>query len=118
MARHNARGKKGELLAASYLKELGFIILHVNWRHSHYEIDIIAAHDERLHIVEVKTRYTTTFGYPEEGVSKKKFKNLMNGVEEFLFQHPEWKNIQYDILSITCLKNKPVEFYLIEDVYL
>ena len=118
MARHNLNGKQGERLAAKYLQQNGYVILNVNWRYSHYEIDIIATKGDVLHFIEVKTRHTNTFGHPEESVTKKKFKSLMNGAEEFLFQYPQWKKVQYDVLSITSLKDQPVEFFLIEDVYL
>lgn len=117
MARHNETGKKGELLAAAWLKGHGYEILHVNWRHSHYEIDIIASQHGTLHFIEVKTRNNTMFGHPEESVSKKKFTRVMNAAEEFLFKYPAWKTVQYDVLSITKLRNQPVEYFLIEDVY-
>ena len=117
MAWHNDIGRKGELLAVAWLKEHEYTVLHVNWRHSHYEIDIVATHNNTLHFIEVKTRNSTTFGFPEESVSKKKFNSLMNAAEEYLFQHPEWKRVQYDILSITNLKDQPVEYFLVEDVH-
>jgi putative endonuclease len=117
MARHNETGKQGELLAATWLKEHNYEVLYVNWRHSHYEIDIIASRNGILHFIEVKTRSSIAFGYPEEDVSKKKLGSLMNAGEEFLIQNPDWKRIQYDVLSITQLKNQPLEYFLIEDVY-
>ena len=117
MARHNETGKKGELQAATWLKEQNYDVLYVNWRHSHYEIDIIASRNNVLHFIEVKTRNSIAFGHPEESVSKKKFSSMMNAAEEFLVQHSEWKRIQYDVLSITKLKDKPVEYFFIEDVY-
>jgi putative endonuclease len=43
--------------------------------------------------------------------------NLINASEEFLFLHPEWKKIQFDILSISIPKDKPTEYFFIEDVY-
>lgn len=117
MAGHNETGKTGELLAAAWLKENQYNILYVNWRYSHYEIDIIASRNDILHFIEVKTRSSIAFGYPEESVSKKKFGSLMNAAEEFLAKYPEWTRIQYDVLSITKLKDQPVEYFLIEDVY-
>jgi putative endonuclease len=117
MARHNETGKKGELQAATWLKEQNYDVLYVNWRHSHYEIDIIASRYNVLHFIEVKTRNSIAFGYPEEDVSKKKLDSLMNAAEEFLIQNPGWKRIQYDVLSITKRKDHPLEFFLIEDVY-
>ena len=78
MASHNELGKEGEELAAKWLSENGYSILHTNWRHSHYEIDIVATKGKFLHFVEVKARKASPFGYPEDSVTKKKFKNLCN----------------------------------------
>jgi putative endonuclease len=118
MAEHNLTGNAGEALAAVYLSEKGYRILHRNWRHSRWEVDIIAEKDSILHFVEVKTRRTKKFGHPEENVDKKKIQNLINAAEEYLYQYPQWKRIQFNILSITILKNEPAEYFLIEDVYL
>jgi len=118
MASHNQTGFTGEAMAAMHLKEKGFVILEQNWRHSHWEVDIIASKDGILHFIEVKTRRTKKFGHPEESVGKKKIQNLINAAEEYLYQFPLWKRIQFDILSITILKNEPIEYFLIEDVYL
>ena len=118
MAQHNLTGNKGEGLAAKYLSENGYTILHQNWRHSHWEVDIIASKDGILHFIEVKTRKTKKFGHPEESVSKKKIQNLINAAEEYLYLYPQWQRVQFDILSITILKDEPVEYFLIEDVYL
>jgi len=118
MATHNETGKKGEALAVDWLKLVGFTIMHQNWRHSHYEIDIIAIKENILHFIEVKTRRSHRFGFPEESVSKKKMHHLMQAAEEFMYQQPGWKRIQYDILSIILLNKKEPEYFLIEDVYL
>jgi putative endonuclease len=118
MAHHNNTGLLGEKMAVEYLLEKGFAILHQNWRHSHWEVDVIASLKNKLHFIEVKTRRTQKFGYPENDVSKKKIENLINASEEYLFINPQWKLIQFDVLSITILKNKPVEFFFIEDVYI
>jgi putative endonuclease len=118
MAQHNLTGNTGEALAAVYLTGNGYNILHQNWRHSRWEVDIIAEKETILHFVEVKTRKTGTFGYPEESVDKKKMQNLINAAEEYLYRYPQWKRVQFDILSIIIIKEKPVEYFLIEDVYL
>ena len=56
MARHMKTGELGEKLAVAFFLKKGFIILHKNWRHSHWEVDIIASHIDVLHFIEVKTR--------------------------------------------------------------
>ena len=118
MAKHLHTGKAGEQLAATYFEENGYVILHKNWRHAHWEVDIIAAQNKVLHFVEVKTRRTKNYGQPEDKVGKKKIQNLINAAEEYLYQYPQWKRIQFDILSITITDNAPPEYFLIEDVYL
>ena len=118
MAQHIESGKLGEQLAEDYLRNQGFDILHRNWRHSRYEIDIIAIKNEVVHFVEVKLRSSKNYGMPEEHVSKKKFKFLTQAADEFLYQHPAYKHIQFDILSINTLPRADTEFFFIEDVFL
>ena len=118
MSRHNELGKYGEQLARAYLTQRGYAILHVNWKYSWYEIDIIASAGKVLHFVEVKTRSNNRFGFPEESVGKKKMQKLMKAAEQYLYLHPAWKLVQYDILSVSIRKEQPPDFFLIEDVYL
>lgn len=118
MAQHNNTGSLGEALAATYLQQNGYTLLHQNWRHGHWEVDIIASRNYILHFIEVKTRRTKKFGHPEESVSKKKIQNLINASAEYLHLHTQWQRIQFNVLAITILKNEPPEYFLIEDVYL
>jgi putative endonuclease len=67
--------------------------------------------------VEVKSRSTKNYGLPEDSVTRKKFNNLLQAADEFLFQHPEYRHVQYDILSISTAQGKAPEYFLIEDVY-
>jgi putative endonuclease len=69
-------GKQGEQLAATYRLNMGYTLLELNWRHHHWELDIIAANANTLHFVEVKTRTSLLFGYPEEHISRKKMRHL------------------------------------------
>jgi putative endonuclease len=118
MSTHNNTGKQGEELAVHYFMQKGFEILHQNWRHKNWEVDIIASKDGILHFIEVKTRTTLKFGYPEENVDIKKVKYLISASEEFLYLHPRWQRIQFNVLSINIMAGKEVEYFLIEDVYL
>jgi putative endonuclease len=117
MAKHIAIGKKGEALAVAFFKQKGYTILETNWRHSHYELDIIASYAGVLHIIEVKTRTSTKFGHPDESVTPQKFNKILEAAEAYLFLHTHWKRVQYDVLSILLHKEEP-EYFLIEDFYL
>jgi putative endonuclease len=118
LTNHIDTGKQGEHLAVQYLTEKAFAVIHTNWRHARYEIDIIASHKGVLHFIEVKTRRSGKFGFPEESVTDKKLQNLINAAEAFLTAYPEWKRVQFDVLSITLTGNKAADYFFIEDVYL
>ena len=111
-------GKKGEQLGNAYLLKEGYIILEINWRYSRWEVDIIATKNNILHFIEIKTRRSKKYGMPEEKVNTKKIQYLINAAEEYLYLNPQWKRIQFDILSINLGENETAEYFFIEDVYL
>lgn len=105
MAKHNQTGFWGEQHAANFLKQLGYQILEQNWKYGKAEIDIIAMppDNERQIIVfvEVKTRKSNTFGFPEQSISKKKQQLLTNAASAYCEQM-QWKNdVRFDIIAIT-----------------
>ena len=118
MAKHLHTGKKGEQLGNQYLLKEGYNILEINWRHSHWEVDIIAAKNNTLHFIEIKTRTSSIYGKPEESINRNKMDNLLNAADEYQYLNPQWKFIQFDVLAITLPYYGAAEFYLIEDVYL
>ena len=118
MAKHIHTGKLGEQLGTGYLITLGYRIVEKNWRHSRFEVDVIAEKDSMIHFIEIKTRRSKKIGLPEEKVGSKKIQNLINAAEQYLYLHPQWKRIQFDILSIFIENNDAVDFFLIEDVFL
>jgi putative endonuclease len=118
MASHLEIGKEGEKLAEVYLSERGYTMLHRNWRYGRYELDLIATKNEKLHFIEVKFRSYNHFGSPEDAVTKKKVKSLMQAIEQFLFLYPQYDDFRLDVLSITQRSPDNVEYFLIEDVTL
>src|SRR5579872_3255898 len=118
MMPHIRTGEKGEKLAADWLTANGFQILHRNWRHGRYEMDLIAGKEDTIHIVEVKCRRSNAYGPPELRVDRKKIGHLLRGAQGWLFNHPGHTHIQYDVLAITIRKGVPPDIFLFEDVYL
>jgi putative endonuclease len=100
MPHRQAIGRKGEDLAAVFLAEKGFRILARNWRCRAGEIDLIAEKDGRVHFVEVKTRQTRTYGYPEEAVTQKKLQHFAHAVEFWLRGVAPSVPFQLDVLAI------------------
>ena len=111
-------GNLGEDIAAEYLQRQGYIIEARNWRTNHFEIDIIASKEQLLHFIEVKTRYSLRFGYPEASISYKKMCHLKKAAAIYQYQHSRWKYIQFDAISITLETGKVKELILIEDMFL
>ena len=120
MARHNDLGKWGEALAAGWLSENGFRILHKNWRHGRGEVDIIARLREAYHFIEVKCSRKNRYGYPEQRVSKTKLRSMMRVAAHWLYQNgiPCEIKVQYDVLAIRLTKGEIPEYVLFEDVSL
>ena len=92
-------GEFGEDLAVEYLESKGFDIIERNWRYGHWELDVIAREGTTTVFVEVKTRKSTKYGLPEEGLTKKKLKTIIAAGAEYLQQNPNW-DIRYDCVSI------------------
>jgi len=117
MTEHLEKGKDGEKMACRYLEKRDFIVHCCNWRSGSYEIDIIATKNDVIHFIEVKTRYSLEFGYPEEAVTKRKFNYLKKGAAAFLSRFKEVKKIQFDVLSILIIAGK-TEYTFFDDVYM
>jgi len=114
---HKDTGFFGENMATDYLLLNGFDILFRNWRFKHLEIDIIASKNGMLHIVEVKTRSSIAFGYPEQSIQSPKMQFLKNAGAIFQYQHPQWKYLQFDVVSIFLNTHNEWDLLFIQDVY-
>ncbi|RYZ34004.1 MAG: YraN family protein, partial [Sphingobacteriales bacterium] len=113
---HIETGKIGEELAAGYILQLGFQIMERNWRYRRCEIDIVASAGNILHFIEVKTRSSVVYGYPEESVSDKKIGMILKGAAVYCYQHPGWSTVQYDVLSVLIEAGKDPEYFFIQDI--
>ena len=113
---HIQTGKQGEDAAAAYITSLGYNLIIRNWRYRRCEVDAIASKGKVLHFFEVKTR-SSNYILPEESVSSKKLRKLKEAAEAYLYQYPEWKMIQFNILSIIIRPDAAIDFFLIEDVF-
>jgi putative endonuclease len=104
MAEHNELGKTGEQLAAEYLKTKGFEVLETNWRFKQYELDLIVKMPNRdtIVFVEVKTRQTNYFGYPETFVTKAKQKLIAKAAALYLDENGlNDAPVRFDVVAVT-----------------
>lgn len=118
MAQSHDIGKKGETLAAAYLKTKGYTILETNWRTGRLEIDIIARKANVLIIVEVKTRSTNAFGEPELFVKKIKQRMLARAAARYLATNSLDLEIRFDILAVILGSSGPQIRYIEDAFYL
>ncbi len=80
-------GSRGERLAQEHLGNAGYQIVETNYRCQWGEVDIIARDDDFLVFVEVRTRRGTSFGTPEESITKEKAQRLIATAETYLDEH-------------------------------
>lgn len=93
-------GNQGEQIAAEYLVKNGYNILHKNWRYKKLEIDIIARDKDELVIVEVKTRKNEDFEGPNDVVTKKKQKYLIEAAGAYIEEFDIDRETRFDIIHI------------------
>jgi putative endonuclease len=80
-------GQLGEKLACDFLRKQGYKIIDQNYRTRGGEIDVIAKEGEMVVFVEVKTRISAEFGYPEEAIDARKQHKLAMTAEAYLAAH-------------------------------
>lgn len=102
----NARQKLaswGEEYAAVYLQERGYQVVERNARTPYGEIDLVVMSTARVEqtagdrlegwrvivFVEVKTRSSTTYGYPEQAITRSKRAHMLAAAQAYLQAHPE-----------------------------
>src|ERR1700722_19946227 len=84
---HLTLGRKGEKMAADYLRRNGFRVLYKNFRSRRGgEIDLVCRdrREKTLVFVEVKTRTTDAFGPPHAGITRAQEDRIIRGAKEWL----------------------------------
>lgn len=110
-------GDRGEDMAVAYFLAHGFRLVARNWRCRSGEIDLVMAHGERLHFIEIKTRRTGDYGHPEEAITPQKVEHLRRAIETYLqATSAQPRAYQADALAITLKPGEKPEFHYIEDI--
>ena len=94
-------GKLGEEMAAAHLTEKGYRILERNYRCPLGEVDLVARDGETLVFVEVKSRSSLAYGYPQEGVTASK-KRKLEQLAVYYMGEKGWKGEQcrFDVAAV------------------
>ncbi len=107
-------GDCGEDLAAAFFMARGFRIIGRNWSCRLGEIDLVCEKNGVIHFIEVKTRRTGTYGYPEEAITPAKLLHFSRAIESYLLQHPATA-YQAGALAITISHGTP-EYHYVEQI--
>lgn len=90
------RGAEAERAVSFFLEEQGYRIIHRNYRCGQREVDIVAALDGLLVIVEVK-RVDPQLSGVLPPVHPRQEERLRQAAEELLMQHPEFSEVRFDV---------------------
>lgn len=103
-------GKLGEDVASKYLEEKGYKIKERNYRTFSGEIDIISEYKGNIIFVEVKTRCSDRFGYPEEAINFNKQQKIIKNALCYLSKYHLWeKNYCFDVILVSISNHKDIK---------
>jgi putative endonuclease len=124
---HLSLGRKGETIAAAYLRKNGYRVLYKNFRSKRGgEIDLVCrdCRAETLVFVEVKTRATDAFGPPHYAVTLKQQDRIIRGAKEWLRMLSDPRvSYRFDVVEVLMQPIPAVNlirgaFQVADDIYL
>ena len=111
-------GDRGERLAAGYLADRGWVIVHRNYRIGHREIDLVARRDEVVAFVEVKTRGGLGYGHPLEAITRKKRREIQQVAAAWIEAHGTPTDVyRFDAVAILLPVGGPPVIEHVEDAW-
>lgn len=116
MAKHNKLGEEGEKVAREYLQGKGYAIRDVNWRSGKLELDIVAQIGTVLVFIEVKTRHSNKYGYPEEAVTLAKIRRIVDAADAYIRMFDLPLDVRFDVMSLI-QTSEGYEIEQIEDAF-
>ena len=116
---HLALGRRGEKLAARYLRRQGFKVLYRNFRgRQGGEIDLVCRDRDVLVFVEVKTRTREDFGRPLDAVNRAKQRRISLGGLAWLrlLGDPDIL-FRFDVVEVVIDENGAPRIELVRDAF-
>jgi putative endonuclease len=118
MAKHNETGTKGEQIAEIFLLNRKYEIIARNWRFGKKEVDCIVRKNDAIVFVEVKTRSSTAFGFPEEYVTPQKQQYLKAAAAAWIEANPIPDGyVRFDVISILLQNGAVYEIRHFEEAF-
>ena len=87
-------------MAAKYLENKGYTILDRDWHCGHKDLDLIVTKDDIVVFVEVKTRTSADWGDPEDFISDRKIRRIVNSADAYIRYNQIDMDVRFDVVSI------------------
>jgi len=95
-------GRAAEDAAAGFLKARGYKIVQRNLTTRFGEVDIVAVEDDMVVFVEVKSRTSDEWGYPEDRIDRRKQRTLRRVADFYLERHGLLDTpCRFDVVALT-----------------
>ena len=104
-----SKGVAGEVLAARFLRDKDYEILAGNYHSRFGEIDIIAADDEYIVFVEVKSRAEDSYYLPREAVTAQKQRRIIKTALHYIAYNPDPRQMRFDVIEVVTAKDDPLK---------
>ena len=117
MSNRRESGALAEEKACDFLVQKGYKIIERNFRVKHGEVDIVAWKAPILVFVEVKSRATDKFGFPEKAVGSIKQSKIRMVAEVYTRLKNYKGRIQFDIISIVGIETNNCSIAHFEDCF-
>ncbi|MEC7405790.1 MAG: YraN family protein [Bacteroidota bacterium] len=113
--KHNL-GTIGERWAQLYLRQVGILPIDQNVRYHGSEIDIVGIEKNCLVFIEVKTRRSLRYGWPESAVDSRKQAHMVQ-VARFYCDDIQWSTAsRFDVVALS-LSDHKLSIYHIRDAF-
>ncbi|OWA33748.1 YraN family protein [Saccharibacillus sp. O16] len=100
------KGRAAEEAAALHLEQQGWIIRDRNWSCRTGELDLIAAREDLILFVEVRSRSSSAFGLPAESVDARKIHKVRHTAEVYLHRFGlSDRRIRFDVIAVMLGRN-------------
>ncbi|MDR0476902.1 MAG: YraN family protein [Desulfobulbaceae bacterium] len=110
-------GRRGEELAADFLRQRGHVIVERNYRNKFGEIDIITRDGDTLVFVEVKTRKSQRYGGAAAAVTAKKQRQITMVALEYMASQPRQTATRCDVVCVIIDTVGQIQLSLIENAF-
>lgn len=117
MSRASETGKLGEAAVRLYLEKKGAEILDQNYRIAGGEIDIIAALDDELLFVEVKTRRRGSMVSGFEAVTERKKMLIMRTAAHYCMEHETELQPRFDVAVVSMSDGRICDIDYLENAF-